>query len=68
MVLFLIRKIDPLNLFKNLAYQYGFPRSSVSKESACDAEDWGSVPGCERSPEEGNSNPLQYPYLENPMD
>ena len=28
----------------------------------------GSVPGLERSPEEGNGNPLQYSCLENPMD
>ena len=28
----------------------------------------GSVPGLERSPEEGNGNPLQYSCLENHMD
>ena len=28
----------------------------------------GSVPGLGRSPGEGNSNPLQYSCLENPMD
>ena len=28
----------------------------------------GSIPGLGRSPEEGNGNPLQYFYLENPMD
>ena len=27
----------------------------------------GSIPGPERSPGEGNGNPLQYSYLENPM-
>ena len=27
----------------------------------------GSIPGLERSPEEGNGNPLQYSCLENPM-
>ena len=27
-----------------------------------------SILGSERSPEEGNGNPLQYSYLENPMD
>ena len=46
----------------------GFPCSSVSKESACNAEDLGSIPGSGRSPGEGNGNPLQYPWLENPMD
>ena len=28
----------------------------------------GSVPGLGRSPGEGNGNPLQYSYMENPMD
>ena len=42
--------------------------SPVGKESACRAEDLGSIPGSGRSPEEGNGNPLQYSCLENPMD
>ena len=46
----------------------GFPPSSVSKESACNAGDLGSIPGLGRSPGEGNGNPLQYYCLENPMD
>ena len=33
---------------------------SVGKESACNAGDPGSIPGLERSPGEGHSNPLQY--------
>ena len=44
---------------------------SVVKESACnegDLENMGSIPGSGRSPGGGNSNPLQYSYLENPMD
>ena len=32
------------------------------------AEDAGSIPGLERSPGKGNSNPLQYSCLENPKD
>ena len=36
--------------------------------SAWNAGDLGSIPGSGRSPEEGNSNPLQYSCLENPMD
>ena len=28
----------------------------------------GSIPGLRRSPGEGNGNPLQYSFLENPMD
>ena len=30
--------------------------------------DPGSIPGSVRSPGEGNGNPLQYSWLENPMD
>ena len=44
------------------------PCSLVSKESACNAGDLGSMPGLGRSPGEGNGNPLQYPCLENPTD
>ena len=38
----------------------GFPGSSVGKESTCDAEDLGSIPGLGRSPGEGKGYPLQY--------
>ena len=38
------------------------------KESACDAEDPGSITGSGRSPGEGNGYPLQYSCLENFMD
>ena len=37
---------------------WGFPRSSVGKESACNAGDSGSIPGSETSAGEGNGNPL----------
>ena len=33
-----------------------------------DARDVDLIPGLGRSPGEGNDNPLQYSYLENPMD
>ena len=46
----------------------GFPGGSDSKESACNVGDLGSIPGLGRSPGEGNSNPLQYSCLGNPMD
>ena len=46
----------------------GFPRSSVDKESACNAGDLGSIPGLGKPPGEGNGNPFQYSCLENPMD
>ena len=44
---------------------------SVGEESACsagDTGDVGSVHGLGRSPGGGNSNPLQYSCLKNPMD
>ena len=44
----------------------GFRAYLVSKESACNARDPGSIPGSGRSPGEGNGNPLQYSCLENP--
>ena len=34
-----------------------FPYSSVGKESACNVEDLGSIPGLGRSPRKRNSNP-----------
>ena len=46
----------------------GFPGGSDSKESACNAEDPGSIPGLGRLPGEGNDNLLQYSCLENAMD
>ena len=46
----------------------GFPGGFDGKVSACNAGDLGSIPELERSPGEGNGNPLQYSCLENPMD
>ena len=46
----------------------GFPSGSDSKESACNAGDTGSIPEPQRSPGEGNGNPLQYSCMENSMD
>jgi len=37
----------------------GFPSGSAGKESACNVGDLGSIPGLGRSPEEGNSYPVQ---------
>ena len=45
----------------------GFSDGSESKESACNEGDLGSIPGSERSPGEGNSNPQQYSCLKNSM-
>ena len=46
----------------------GLPQWPVGKESTCNAGNMGSIPGSGKSPGEGNGNPLQYSYLENPMD
>ena len=45
----------------------GFSGGSDGKQSACDVEDLGLIPGLGRSPGEGNGNPLQYSCLENSM-
>ena len=48
----------------------GFPGGTVVKNlpvNAGDVRDMGSIPGLERSPGGGHSNPLQYSCLENPM-
>ena len=51
-----------------LVKSLGFPGGSVVKNLPANAGDVGSIPGSRRSPGGGNSNPLQYPGLENPMD
>ena len=47
---------------------FGFPDSSVDKESACKAGNLGLIPGLGRSPGEGKGYPLQYRGLENSVD
>ena len=44
------------------------PVAPAGKESVCDTEDQGLIPGLGRSPGEGNDYLLQYPGLENSMD
>ena len=46
----------------------GFPGGSAVKNPPLNAGDMGSVPGSRISPEEGNSNSLQYSCLENLVD
>ena len=43
-----------------ITIQYGFPDSSVGKESTCNAGAPGSIPGLGRSTGEGIGYPLQY--------
>ena len=45
-----------------------FPGVSMVNNPPANAGDMGLIPGLERSPGEGNGNPLQYSCLGNPMD
>ena len=47
---------------------HGPPGGSDGKESSCNAEDPGLIPGWGRYPGEGNGYPLQYSLLENSID
>ena len=55
-------KIIHLMLFMHLPSDgnWGSPGGSDGKESACNAEDLGSILGLGRSPGGGHGNPLQY--------
>ena len=46
-------------------HYWSFPRSSVGKESACNAGDLGLIPGLGESSGEGNGSPFQYSCLKN---
>ena len=46
----------------------GLPGGSVVKNPPANAGDTGLIPGSERSPGEGNGNPLKYSCLGNLMD
>jgi len=48
-------------------YILGFPGVSVVENISVNAGITGGIPASERSPGEGNGNPLQYSSLENPM-
>ena len=53
-------------LYQYLASLQGFPSSSASEESACNAGDLGLIPGLGRSPGGGRGHTLPYACLENP--
>ena len=61
-------KISPFLIANSLFNTQAFLGDSVGKESTCNTKDLGLIPELRRSPGEGNSNPLQYSCLENPMD
>ena len=49
-------------VIQTLVANLGFTGSSAGKESTCNVEDWVGSLGW------ADDNPLQYSYLENPMD
>ena len=51
----------------SLVLLQSFPGGSDGKESACNAEEPGSITGLGRYHGEGNGYPLQYTCLENSM-
>ena len=60
-----------LQNFYSVVFDIGLLQWLSSKESACsvgDAGDMGSILGSGKTPGGGNGNPLQYPWLGNPMD
>ena len=56
-----------LHFKHKLCLFYGFPGGTMVKNLPANAEGTGSFPGSERSPGEGNGNPLQYSCLGNPV-
>ena len=53
---------------EEIAQGRGFPGGSEVKAFSWNVGDLGSIPGLGRSPGEGNGNPLQYSWLENPIE
>ena len=56
-----------MQIFDNLIGRNGFPDSSVSKESTCNAGEPGLIPGWEEPLEKRKGYPLLYSDLENSM-
>ena len=69
-----LKKVTPFNPQSAFEFRFNLnalgvcPGGSEVEVSACNAGGLGWIPGCGRSPGEGNGNPLQYSCLENPMD
>ena len=58
----------PFSKYSLSIYYMGLPWRLSVKNLPSNAGDAGSIPGSGRAPGEGNSNPLQYSCLGNPMD
>ena len=65
-VFLLLWKFPKINTLFQFSLVVGFPAGSHGKESACNAENLGLIPGLGRSPQGGCGNLLQYSCLENP--
>ena len=65
---------DPLYWSHDINYYFpnvhcmSFPGGSLIKNPPANTGDTALIPGSERSSGKGNSNSLQYSFLENPMD
>jgi len=55
-------------LILKVLFERFLPGGSDGKQSACNIRYPSSIRGSGRSPAEGDGNPLQYSFLENPMD
>ena len=60
--------LSPGLVWNQVSLKKGLPGGSVVNNPPTNARNAGSIPGCRRSPGEGNSKPLQYSCLENPLD
>ena len=58
---------DALLVWKGVRLKAELPRWLSGKGSVCQHRTLHLIPGSGRSPREGNSNPLQYSCLENPV-
>ena len=54
--------------YKTLRHDTGLPQWLSGKESTCNAEDTGSIPGSGRSPGGGHGNPVHGERMENSID
>ena len=60
--------IQMLEIFLSIEEVRGFSGGLDGKDSACNVGNPGLIPELGRSPGQGNGNPLQYSFLENPAD
>ena len=67
-IIIYLKETIPSLHFILLQSSASFLGGSEGKDSARNAGDLGSIPESGRCSGEGNSNPLQFSYLENPMD